>query len=303
VKKIAYLSALILIGTGLTRAQQPAITRPAITGISHVSLVAQSLSADEKFYEQMLGWSAAPSLESAQGLRFFGGPKQWIDVAPAASPSDPPFNHVAFATTNAAQMRNYLAAHGVAVPATLTRWKDGSLSFRVHDPEGNLVEFVQAGAHPQPMAANPRSISARIIHAGFVVHSAPVEDAFYRKLLGFRLYWTGGMKDGVTDFFSLQVPDGTDWIEYMLNVPANASHRQLGVENHFSLGVVDIQTVAKQLSARGWKPDAASHVQMGRDGKYQLNVYDPDQVRIEYMEFTPKQKPCCAPFTGPHPQP
>lgn len=285
------------------QAQSATASRPAITGISHVGLVAQSLSADTKFYEQMLGWSAAPSLESPGGLRFYGAPKQWIDVAPASKPADPPFNHIAFATANAGQMRRYLAAHGVPVPATLTHWKDGSLSFRVHDPEGNLVEFVQAGKTPSLLAANPHSISGRIIHAGFVVHSATAEDAFYRKLLGFRLYWTGGMHDGVTDFFSLQVPDGRDWIEYMLNVPANADHRQLGVSNHFSLGVVDMQVVAKELAARGWKPDASSHVQMGRDGKYQLNVYDPDQVRVEYMEFTPKEKPCCAPFTAPHPQP
>jgi len=301
-KKNLYSAVFLALGCVL-HAQSAPVSRPKITGISHVSLVAQSLPADTKFYEQWLGWSAAPSLESPGGLRFYGAPKQWIDVAPAAKPSDPPFNHVAFATSNAEQMRRYLAAHGVTVPAALTRWKDGSLSFRVHDPEGNLVEFFQASAKPSPLAANPRSISSRIIHAGFVVHSAPAEDAFYRKLLGFRLYWTGGMHDGVTDFFSLQVPDGTDWIEYMLNVPANASHRQLGVENHFSLGVVDIHAVAKTLTARGWKPDDASHVQMGRDGKYQLNVYDPDQVRIEYMEFTPKEKPCCAPFTGPHPQP
>ena len=295
--------ALLLALASVLHAQGAPVTRPQITGISHVGLVAQSLRADEKFYDQMLGWSAAPSLESPGGLRFYGAPKQWIDVASATKRSDPTFNHIAFATTNAEQMRRYLAAHRVTVPAALTRWKDGSLSFRVHDPEGNLVEFIEAGSKPTHLVANPRSISSRIIHAGFVVHSATAEDAFYRKLLGFRLYWTGGMHDGVTDFFSLQVPNGTDWIEYMLHVPANADHRQLGVSNHFSLGVVDMQVVAKMLSARGWKPDAGSHVQMGRDGKYQLNIYDPDQVRVEYMEFTPKEKPCCAPFTGPHPQP
>ena len=42
---------------------------------------------------------------------------------------------------------------------------------------------------------------------------------------------------------------------------------------------------------------------MGRDGKWQLNLYDPDDTRIEFMEFTPKEKPCCSEFTGPHPGP
>jgi len=41
---------------------------------------------------------------------------------------------------------------------------------------------------------------------------------------------------------------------------------------------------------------------MGKDGKWQLNVYDPNGTRVELMEFTPKEKPCCSEFTAPHPQ-
>jgi len=40
---------------------------------------------------------------------------------------------------------------------------------------------------------------------------------------------------------------------------------------------------------------------MGRDGKRQLNVFDPDLTRIELMEFKPAEKPCCSDFTAPHP--
>ena len=43
--------------------------------------------------------------------------------------------------------------------------------------------------------------------------------------------------------------------------------------------------------------------QIGKDGKWQFNDFDPDGTRIEYMEFTPVRTPCCAPFTGPHPSP
>jgi len=42
---------------------------------------------------------------------------------------------------------------------------------------------------------------------------------------------------------------------------------------------------------------------LGRDGKWQLNLSDPDQSRIEFMEFAPKEKTCCSEFTGPHPKP
>jgi catechol 2,3-dioxygenase-like lactoylglutathione lyase family enzyme len=295
----AFLFSSLLVAA----AQQEPVKRPPITAIAHVGLVAQNLNADRNFYEHMLGWTAVPSIEVSGGLRFYGVPKQWVEVAPAKSPSDPAFNHVAFATADVRRMRAYLAQRGVAVPATVLRWPDGSRSFQVKDPEGNLVEFIQLPPMPAHLPPDPQAISSRIIHAGFLVRDAATEDRFYRQILGFRLYWTGGMKDGVTDFFSLQVPEGTDWIEYMLHVPPHPSHRELGVADHFSLGVRDINTVVSKLSARGWTPSPGSHKQMGRDGKYQLNVYDPDEVRIEYMEFKPAQKPCCAPFTGPHPEP
>ena len=35
---------------------------------------------------------------------------------------------------------------------------------------------------------------------------------------------------------------------------------------------------------------------IGRDGKWQLNLYDPDLTRVEMMEFKPAQTPCCSPM-------
>jgi hypothetical protein len=71
--------------------------------------------------------------------------------------------------------------------------------------------------------------------------------------------------------------------------------------NHFSLGIGDINDAAAGLAKSGWKPTEQEHTQVGRDGKRQLNVWDPDDVRIEFMEFKPAQKPCCSDFTAQHP--
>ena len=141
----------------------------------------------------------------------------------------------------------------------------------------------------------------RIIHAGFVVHDRAAEDKFYKDILGFHVYWHGGMKDGEDNWVDMQVPDGTDWIEYMLNVPANASHKTLGVMNHIALGVPDIHVAQAQLIKNGWK--GIEEPKIGRDGKWQLNLYDPDETRVELMEFKPTKEPCCSPYTGPHPGP
>ena len=299
-----FAASLLLTATVALAATPPPPARPAITGIAHVAIASQDMSASRTFYTHSLGWNAVASPEFPDGVRFYADAKQSVEVHPASSPGEPALQHVAFATADAEALRLYLKSKGVAVPGAPTRLRDGEQTFRVKDPEGNTIEFVQrAPGAEMHGAAAPDSISGRIIHAGFIVHSAAAEDRFYKDILGFRLYWTGGMKDGVTDFFSLQVPDGTDWLEYMLNVPPNPSHHQIGVDDHFSLGVVNMDAVAAKFQQRGFPAGGQTHKQMGRDGKYQLNMYDPDEVRVEFMEFKPAQAPCCHPFTGPQPGP
>jgi catechol 2,3-dioxygenase-like lactoylglutathione lyase family enzyme len=285
-------------------AKKPAPKRSAITGIYAIVLAAQNMDADKQFYTHTLGWVATASPAYPTGLRFAGDRLQAVEVHPATSAEERAFDHVAWRTTDAEALRQYLASKGVPVPPALTVLSDGEKTFEVKDPEGNLVEFVQAlqGAGPQGVDA-PDNISGRIIHTGFIVQSVAAEDGFYKDILGFHLYWEGGMKDGDLDFAAMQVPDGTDWVEYMLHAGEHPSKRQLGVDDHFSLGITDMSTVEAKLKQRGFPPGAQTHRQMGRDGKYQLNLYDPDGVRIEFMEFAPKETPCCHAIVGKTPGP
>jgi hypothetical protein len=115
------------------------------------------------------------------------------------------------------------------------------------------------------------------------------------------VFWHGGFKDDETNWYSVQVPDGDNWLEYMLNIPATADHKELGIQNHFSLGVRDVKATAKELEAKGVK--LASKPILGRDGKWQLTLLDPDDTRAEVMDFVPVEKPCCSEFTGIQPKP
>jgi hypothetical protein len=58
-----------------------------------------------------------------------------------------------------------------------------------------------------------------------------------------------------------------------------------------------------QLQKNKCAGTACTESKVGRDGKVQLNLYDPDLTRVEFMEFTPAQEPCCSPFTGKNPGP
>ena len=52
---------------------------------------------------------------------------------------------------------------------------------------------------------------------------------------------------------------------------------------HISLGVNDMKAAQAKLETDGWKPHGDEHSQMGKDGKWQLNLFDPNQTRIELM--------------------
>lgn len=286
-----------------------AIGRPAITGVSHIAIYATDAAKTERFYVHDLGAVAAVDPEVANGHRYYFAPTQYVEVLPlpAGPPSINRMDHVAFTTTDAAQLRKNLAVQKINVPKDVERGKDGSLWFKVTDPEGNQIEFVQPPATLPDIPVNP--LSNHIIHVGFIVHNRELEDGFFRKALGFRPYWFGGMKDDNPTWISQQVPDGSDWLEYMIvgtpdgrGIPPTMSAATLGVLNHFSLGVANTEDAYTLLWKGNRLDDQSNTPKIGRDAKWQLNLIDPDGTRAEVMEFHAIGTPCCSPFTATDPQ-
>ncbi len=283
--------------------------RPEITGISHIAVYTSNPQAAEHFYTVSLGAVKMADPENPKGVKYAFSGTQYVEVLPL--PPDSGVNrldHTAYNTVRAEGMRKYLAAKGWKVPASVSKGADGSRWFAVDDPEGNKVEFVQPAARAHVDA--PHAIGHHIIHVGFLVHSRAKEDTFYRELLGFKPYWFGGMVEGKIDWVSQQVPNGHDWLEYMLTsgpsgsgIPAQISQRQLGVLDHFSIGEVSVDTAYAKLKDGGRLVDVRNdgHTQIGKDGKGQFNLYDPDGIRVELMNFHATQKPCCSPFTATDP--
>ncbi len=284
---------------------QNAPARPKITGISHIAIYTSNAAATDHFYRAIIGAVKRPDPEDPQGVRYMLSSTQFIEVLPLpANAGIVRLDHTAWNTTNAEAMRRYLAARGWKTPARVEQGSDGSRWFEVRDPEGNKVQFVQPGAEN---VSAPHAIGHHIIHLGFMVHNRANEDTFYRGLLGFRPYWFGGMHDDRIDWVAQQVPNGHDWVEYMITpggpgIPAGMTQQHLGVMDHFSIGEVSVPDAYKLLASENrltGRHDAAPKI--GRDGKYQFNLYDPDGIRIEMMNFQPTEKPCCSPFTAASP--
>jgi catechol 2,3-dioxygenase-like lactoylglutathione lyase family enzyme len=293
---------VLLLAATSAFAQQSAVKRSKITGIDHVDFYTTAAEANNHLDSGVLGLAVADPIEPGQTQRFIIG-TQWVGYSPAPDPkATDRMDHIAFTTDDCGALRSYLAANGVKVPESIGQLKDGTRSFRVKDPEGHSIEFVERAKSEAKSQSSGDPVSRRMIHAGFIVRNREAEDHFYKAILGFRLYWYGGMQLDHADWVAMQVPDGTDWLEYMLNVDANPSQRTMGVMNHISLGVRDMKQAQAKLESHGWKPHGDEHAQMGKDGKWQLNLFDPDLTRIELMEFKPVEKPCCSEFQGPHPQ-
>jgi len=296
---LSSIAALCPSASGQRRPERPQITR-----IDHVAIYASDLKATRDFYAKVGlnegGAGCDRGIHNCFAVNW--ATRQRIELALSSScPNNDCLGEIVFRTANAQKLRDFLVARGIKA-SPVEKYFNVSIMFEAQDPEGNRIGFVQILSIP---VADPSpGITAsfgHIIHAGFVVRDRAAMEHFYKDILGFRPYWHGGMKNDQTDWVSLQVPDGTDWVEFMVNVPLNADKRLLGVMNHIALGVPDIHAAAKQLLTNGMK--LAEEPEIGRDGKWQLNLYDPDQTRVELMEFTPVEKPCCSDYTGPHPKP
>jgi catechol 2,3-dioxygenase-like lactoylglutathione lyase family enzyme len=308
-KRMSLAVALVMtfgFATQIASAQD----RPKITGVSHLAIYTTDAAKTEQFFVHDLGAVKQSDPEDPLGICYAFNSAQFVEVLamPVGEAPKNRLDHAAFVTQDVEAMRVYLKSKGVATPDTVTTLSDGSKVFTVEDPESNRVQFVQLPMRVTLLKKNPQAVSDHIIHVGFIVHDAAAEDAFYVKLLGFRPYWHGGMKDNETDWISQQVPDGTDWLEYMVvkspektGIPASMSQETAGVLDHFALGVVNMEKAVNLLTEGDRLTMRHSPPLIGRDGKWQLNMYAPDGTRAELMEFQPSIKPCCSPILLPSP--
>ena len=125
-----------------------------------------------------------------------------------------------------------------------------------------------------------------MLHVGISVANVAKADAFYKEILGLSEIWRGGRDDQTLSWINMRVPDGTDYIEYML-LESAPTRQQLGSMHHVALLVPDIQKSLEILRERASDSITIRSPQVGRNRKWQLNLYDPDGSRAELMEPFP----------------
>ncbi len=176
----AFLASISFHGSRSTAADaETSVERPPIVGLAHVGFYVSDISKADEFYGRVLGY-AHFSLDKPSGglmLNYYKvNDHQYIEIYPGLKgDSQDRLSHVAFETTDARKMRDYLAGKGIKVPPSLKPGLDKNLSFMVDDPEGRRIEFVQympGSLHESKFGTllpNTR-VSDHMIHAGFIVH-------------------------------------------------------------------------------------------------------------------------------------
>ena len=310
---LSRLLVAVLVAAGFAAMTRPAVThegeqkgpkRPRITGVAAFAAKVSSMEEARTFYSKVLGLDEAFTIKNPIGgpdlTTFKINERQYVYVGQYLSdPNDSRLLFVGFETDNAHDLREYLESKEIAVPRTLSTDPEGNLSFIVKDPEGNAVQFIQfrsRSVHGRNKGKfiSKRRLSDHALHVGYRIRDPEALDRFYKDILGYRLIWKGGMRDDRFDWISMAVPDGDQWIEYMVNT-GTPTPRQLGVLNHLALGTLDIQGAHKQVIDRGYGDKAEPSI--GRDGRWLMHLYDKDLTRTEFMIRKPVKEPCCSPIT------
>jgi Lactoylglutathione lyase and related lyases len=269
-------------------------TRPRVLGVAHMALYVSDLQASRTFYKDLLGFAEPYALKRDDGsgrIAFIKiNDEQYIELFAEAPKQDGRLNHIAFYTDSASAMRQYLASRGVKVPATVEKGRIGNSNFNILDPDGHTVEIVQYEPDSWTLREKGRfvpdtRISTHIAHLGVLVGALDPAMNFYGDILGFEDIWRGGPSSDVLSWVNMRVPDGKDYLEFMLySAPQDAA--QSGVKNHICLITPDIKAAVAMLESRPSRKsyNRAIEIKVGRNGKRQANLFDPDGTRIELME-------------------
>lgn len=279
-----------------------AAERPKIVGIANIAVKVDNLDEARKFYSGVVGMAEAfqtkDSGVTGELACFKVNDHQYVEVSPTLKgETEDRLIRIGFETTDARGLRDYLAGKGVAVPSKVDKDLNGNRSFVVKDPDGHSVQFVQympGSVHSRDFGKHlsEKRVSDHMLHVGVRVIDPAKADGFYKDILGFRLQWKGGRTDERAEWISMMVPDGYDWVEYMVTETA-PTPQQLGVLHHYALDTLDVQKVYRTVVERGYTPPREPAI--ARDGRWLLQLYDKNYTRTEMMIRKPVQTPCCSP--------
>jgi len=268
--------------------------RPRILGVAHIALYVSDIEKSRAFYKDFLGFGEPFQIDNPNGslaLTFIKvNDRQYIELFPGLKPGADRLNHISIQTDNAEAMRVYLASRGVAVPDKTPKGRIKNSNFNVKDPDGHTVEIVQYEPDGFTMREKGKymsdaRMSDRILHLGIIVGDLAAANKFYGDILGFREIWRGSSNGTTLSWTNMQVPDGDDYIEFMLYKDLPDPDKR-GSQHHICLLTPNLAQTQARLEALPYRKSYTRPMEprTGINRKRQLNLFDPDGTRVELME-------------------
>lgn len=300
----------LLFCAGLMSAQPP--QRPHILGISHYAIFAHDYEKSRAFYGDFLGFQEPYSLNKPDGssiMTFYKvNDHQYIELYPEVEARSDRLSHISLETDDIEGLRKYLASKGVPVPREAHKARIGNMSFDIIDPSGHKVEMVQYMPDGKTVAnygkhLGENRISNHMTHVGLVVTKLDPEYKFYTEILGFKETWRGSQTGAILSWVNLKVPDGDDYVEFMLS-PKEPAPTDRGSAHHICLVVPSITASIETLKAKPYFKiyDRPIVEKTGVNRKRQANLFDPDGTRTELMEPATIDGKPTPPSTAPFPE-
>ncbi len=265
-----------------------------MTGLGGVGLMTADLEASRQFYTGSLGYSAAFTLKDDRGKvvsTFFKvNDEQFIQVT-VGPYTDIRLAYVAVLTPDAQALRKAVLKRGV-IPGPAGPAPDQGIAFSLKDADATRIDFVERT--PDSLQAKlrgkllpARRVSRRISHVGVLSSDFDRSIAFYNGRFGFEETWRGGPRDGETRWINMRLPGtSTDYLELMLYT-GQPTRDEYGSMQHICLMTPDIRAAIAQLAENGYAGADKLQPRIGRNGRRQVNLFDPDGTRIELMEPRP----------------
>jgi len=301
-KKIHIALFITLISFGISAfGQNP--KRPKLLGIAHVAFATDDFANSRQYFSEYLGYAEVHELkrpdQNGDTITWMTAYKvndnQVIELFPETpnrKNKDNKLMHIAFLTDDAEAMRLYLASKGCQVPSQINKGKFiDNLNFFVYDPNGIAIEIVQYPSDGLTVSKYGQDLlstrlSAKIRHVAFSCYDVDKAFDFYLNVLGFTELWRHGPTPEKVGWIHLKFPDSDQTIELMLSESEQLTKGQLGGQNHFCLEVSDIKVVETELDKRTLPPGCRiNKPNIGKnDHRWQLNTFNIDGTRVEFME-------------------
>lgn len=280
--------------------------------LTMVGVAASDFAKSQEFYEHLMGFPIAFRFGTPDRptLFFQMGRDSFLELQPLAANAKPGLSHAHFLPYDLSTTITKLRQSGLQVAQTgaplvnvlSAPGYSGNIfvmNTMIYDPNGIRIELNEYGPEALPRksadawtaAQDANGLNLNVIGVG--AKDLPESAKFYNDLLKFKVAFTFGGPDP-TKMIYYDQPGRDSFIE-LQPVAANATP---GL-SHFHLLAKNLDATIARLkqngftTAAGRKPgtmDEAPGVSPGAKTR-NINVYDPDGVRIELNEYGPESLP------------